>query len=81
MSNMTRQEFYEKYKEVTFFFSSYYKYVFTFVGEHEGSIVSIGVGGNPEEIYRMDVTPDYTESIEQLQPFEGVCGEDDFYDY
>lgn len=81
MSDMTRQEFYNKYKQVIFFFKSYYKYTFTFEGEYNGSKVTIGVGGNSDEIYRMEVTPDCPECIDQLQPFEGVCGNDSFYDY
>lgn len=78
---MTREEFYEKYKDVKFKFSSYYKYTFNFVGEHEGKSVMVGVGGGSGEIYRFEVAADCLESIESLQPFEGVCGEDSFYDY
>ena len=37
---MTREEFYEKYKDVDFYFSSYYKYTFTFVGEYKGEYIS-----------------------------------------
>lgn len=78
---MTREEFYEKYKNVEFKFSSYYKYTFHFVGEYEGKCVTVGVGGNSDEIYRFEVSSDCTESIGSLQPYEGVCGEDSFYDY
>lgn len=78
---MTQQEFYEKYKEVTFFFKSYYKYTFTLEGDYKGSKVTIGVGGSSDEIYRMEVIPDCPESIDQLQPYEGLCGEDHFYNY
>lgn len=78
---MTREEFYEKYRNVEFKFSSYYKYTFHFVGEYEGETVTIGVGGGSGEIYRFEVATDFLESIESLQPFEGVCGEDSFYDY
>lgn len=78
---MTREEFYEKYKDVKFFFSSYYKYTFTFIGEYNGKEVSVGVGGSSDEIYRFEVCADSPETIESLQPFEGMCGEDDFYDF
>lgn len=78
---MTRQEFYDKYKDVDFYFSSYYKYTFTFVGEYEGKIVSVGVGGNSDEIYRFEVGKDCRENILNLQPYEGTCGEDEFYDF
>ena len=78
---MTRQEFYEKYKDVEFEFASYYKYTFNFVGYYEGEHVIIGVGGNPDEIYRFEVVCDNPKSITDLQPYEGDCGEDSFYDY
>ena len=78
---MTRQEFYDKYKDVDFYFSSYYKYTFTFVGEYEGKTVSVGVGGNSDEIYRFEVGKDCCENILNLQPYEGTCGEDEFYDF
>lgn len=78
---MTRQEFYDKYKDVDFYFSSYYKYTFTFVGEYEGKTVSVGVGGNSDEIYRFEVSSACRENILELQPYEGTCGEDEFYDF
>ena len=78
---MTREEFYAKYKDVKFKFSSYYKYTFHFVGEYEGKSIDVGVGGNSEQIYRFEVSSDCTESLESLQPYEGTCGEDSFYDY
>lgn len=78
---MTREEFYEKYRDVKFKFSSYYKYTFSFVGEYDGKTVTIGVGGGSDEICSFEVEADCLESIESLQPFEGVCGEDCFYDY
>lgn len=81
MSDMTRQEFYDKYKEVDFTFKSYYKYTFTFIGEYEGKTVTIGVGGSSDDIYRFEVATDCNESIESLQPYEGMCGEDSFYDF
>jgi len=78
---MTREEFYEKYKDVDFYFSSYYKYTFTFVGEYEGEYISIGVGGHSDYIYRFEVSAGHKETIESLQPYEGICGEDSFDDF
>lgn len=78
---MTREEFYEKYKDVDFYFASYYKYTFTFVGEYEGKHISVGVGGQSDDIYRFEVVSGSKETIESLQPFEGTCGEDSFYDF
>lgn len=78
---MTRQEFYEKYKDVEFKLYSYNKYTFTFIGEFNDQHISIDVGGNSDVIYRDDYTVGDVESIENLQPYEGLCGEDSFYDY
>lgn len=80
-TEMTKQKFYEKYKDVDFYFSHYYKYTFTFKGDYEGKEVFIGVGGNSDEIYRFEVGKDVCENILNLQPYEGVCGEDSFYDW
>lgn len=81
MSNMTREEFYEKYKDVRLLLESYNKYTFTFIGEYDGYIVSVSVGGNSDDIYREDFVVGFVETIESLQPYEGFCGDDGFYDY
>lgn len=81
MSNMTREEFYEKYKDVVFYFESYYKYTFRFEGSYEGKAVMICVGGNSDDIYRDNFIAGCPERIISLQPFEGFCGDDSFYDY
>lgn len=81
MSELTRAEFYEKYKEVGFTFKTYSKYTFTFIGHYEGKVVTIGVGGQSDEIYRFEVDVGCKESILDLQPYEGLCGEDSFYDF
>lgn len=78
---MTRQEFYEKYKDVEFTLNGYNKYVFTFVGDYNGQTVYVGVGGNSDSIYHYEFAIDCKESIESLEPFEGQCGDDSFYDY
>ena len=78
---MNREDFYEKYKDVKFVFDSYYKYTFTFVGEHAGESVRVEVGGNHNDIYRMEVDEGCVETIHSLQPYSGICGEDSFYDY
>ena len=78
---MTREEFYEKYKDVEFKFHNYYKYDFYFIGYYLEQQVTIYVGGNPDEIYRLDVTADCIETISSLEPYYGYCGEDSFNDY
>jgi hypothetical protein len=81
MSNMTSEEFYEKYKDVSFKLHSYYKYTFTFTGDYNGEVVTVEVGGNSDDIYREEFSIDCKETIQSLQPFSGECGEDSFYDY
>lgn len=81
MSELTRAEFYEKYKDVGFTFETYSKYTFTFIGHYEGKIVTIGVGGSSDDIYRFEVAVGCEENILDLQPYEGLCGEDSFYDF
>ena len=81
MSELTGAEFYEKYKEVGFTFETYSKYTFTFIGHYEGKVVTIGVGGQSDEIYGFEVAVGCKESILDLQPYEGLCGEDSFYDF
>lgn len=81
MSDMSREEFYEKYKGVDFKLNGYYKYTFTFIGDYNGEVVTVGVGGNSDDIYREEFHVGCIETIDSLQPFEGICGEDSFYDY
>jgi len=81
MSKLTRAEFYEKYKDVRFTFETYSKYTFTFIGHYKGKVVTIGVGGQSDEIYSFEVAVGFEESILDLQPYEGLCGEDSFYDF
>lgn len=82
MSELTRAEFYEKYKDVGFTFETYSKYTFTFIGHYEGKVVTIGVGGSSDDIYySFEVAVGYEESILDLQPYEGLSGEDSFYDF
>lgn len=78
---MTREEFYEKYKGVAFKLQSYRKYIFTFVGEYKGEDVVVEVGGNSQDIYREEFCVGVVQTISTLQPFSGVCGKDNFYDY
>lgn len=78
---MTRQEFFEKYKDVKFEFSYYEKFIFHYEGEYEGSKVSIQVGGNSDDAYNVDCSAKGFEYILALDPFFGLCGQDKFYDY
>lgn len=84
---MTREDFYTKYGDVYVNFDSYYKFTFTYKSKLEdGSIITIDVGGNSDDIYRFNVYADEPETIKSLQPYSGVVSfegkeVDSFYDY
>lgn len=85
---MTQEEFYEKYGDVKVKFSDYYKYTFNFVGElPDGGKISVGCGGNSDDIYKFDVSADNEESVGGLYPYTGVVLDkngqviDEFYNY
>ena len=76
------EEFYEKYKDVSFKFLSYYKFTFTYRGfTSDGEEVRIGVGGIADYIYRERVNADDTYGIVELQPYRGESDSVTFYDY
>ena len=77
-----RGEFYEKYKDVSFKFLSYYKFTFTYRGfTDDGEEVKIGVGGIADYIYRESVSVDSVYDIVELQPYQGESDSVTFYDY
>ncbi len=83
---MTQQEFYAKYKDIKVMFSSYYKYTFTFTATlPDGKVLSCGIGGSSEDIYRREVESGHEYTVGELFPyvgsvfFNGTCLED-FYD-
>jgi len=78
---MSKYEFIEKYGDVKVKFVSYYKFTFVYQGEVDGKTITVGIGGNADDIYRLDVSPDIEISIVDLDPHTGNCGEDDFYEY
>ena len=74
-------EFYEKYKDVSFRFLSYYKFTFTYRGfTSDGEEVRIGVGGIADYIYRERVNADDVYGIVELQPYQGESHSVTFYD-
>ena len=76
------EEFYEKYKDVSFKFLSYYKFTFTYHGfTSDGEEVKIGVGGTANDIYRERVSVDDVYGIVELQPHRGESDSVTFYDY
>ena len=85
---MTRAEFMEKYRDAKVKFSSYYKYTFTFTGSLPGGDrIVVEVGGDSDDIYKMEVVPDYEETVASLEPIGGAVYStngtvvDSFYDY
>lgn len=85
--NMTRADFYEKYGDVEVVFTSYYKYTFTYVATlPDGKRLTVGYGGNHDDIYRFDVSANKPVSVSQLQPYMGSVYQgteevEGFYDY
>ena len=84
---MTREEFYAKYGEVEVVFTSYYKFTFNY-----GAILpnnrrlSVGYGGNHDDIYRHEVSTGVPIKIKDLEPYSGSVYDgfnevESFYDY
>lgn len=61
-NKMTKEQFIEQYGEAKVVFAYYYKYSFSFSGEFEGKQIYVYVGGDADDIYRLDV-----ESIKEYQ--------------
>ena len=76
-----REEFYEKYKDVSFKFLSYYKFTFTYRGfTDDGEEVRIGVGGIADDIYRESVSVDSVYDMWYLMPYQGESDSVSFYE-
>lgn len=84
---LTSKEFMAKYGDVPVKFSRYYKYVFYFTAVlDDGSTLEVGVGGNSDDIYRVEVVPELTEPASAQYPNRGSVYKDgkeveSFYDY
>ena len=91
MSELTREEFYEKYGKCVVKFSDYYKYTFTYIGiftlENGDEVrVVVNYGGNSDQIYKHSVFNNDSKVLEVLQPYSGEVYKDgkvvdSFYDY
>ena len=67
MTEITKKEFDELYGDVEVVFTSYYKYSFVFKGTtDDGEHVVISVGGDADEIYRMDVNAGEEVKVKEL---------------
>lgn len=66
---MTKKEIYEKYGDVKLKFNYYYKYSFCFHGKtKDGTEVYASVGGDSDEVYRIEITAGKEETIGSLEP-------------
>ena len=66
---MKKEEILKQYGEVRLKFSSYYKFTFTFHGVSEDGITIVAnIGGDSDDIYRMDVYSDKEETLHTLCP-------------
>lgn len=62
---MSKDDFIKQYGESYFLFSRFYKFEFSFTGETlEGKPVLLIVGGDPDNIYRIEVS--HEESLNDL---------------
>ena len=59
--NLTENDFIATYGDVKVKFSEYFKYCFTFVGNHNGKTISVNVGSPYSDIYglHIDATKEY----------------------
>lgn len=84
---MTREEFYAKYGEVEVVFTHYYKFTFNYGALlPDGLRLSVGYGGNADEIYRHGVAVGEPIKIKDLLPYSGSVyvgfhEVESFYDY
>ena len=67
---MSKTEILNKYKDVQMVFSSYFKYSFSFTGvTKEGYKVYAEIGGNSEDIYRIEVGAGDVKTLLDLDPY------------
>lgn len=67
LKDMNKERILEKYGSEKVKFSSYYKYTFNFRGiAADGTEIFAGVGGNSDDIYKLDVTADKEETLKDL---------------
>lgn len=92
MTEITREQFVERFGHIQVQFSSYYKFEFTFCGVGRDSetgeevAVLVSLGGSSDAIYRQDITADEVLRVEHGDWFKGSAnvpseGEVEFYDY
>ena len=69
---MSYEEFIEKYGDIEVTFSSYYKYCFRYSALLEnGNTIIVEIGGDVDDIYRMEVYNNESFTIRDLEPNGG----------
>ena len=69
---MTQDEFIEKFGSVVVEFSHYYKYLFHYNGTGPASeSITVAVGGDSDDIYRLEVCSGEKAAVGSLYPIEG----------
>jgi hypothetical protein len=64
---LTKEQFLEKYGDVRMYFTSYFKYTFSFEGKTpNGEILKASIGGNPDDIYRLEVCDGDNGTLQSL---------------
>lgn len=70
---MSKEDFLEKYGNVSVKFSSYYNYTFTYSGPLPGGReIAIRVGGHEADISRLYVVSWQEHSVAELEPYAGL---------
>ena len=71
-TEITRDEFLERYGDVIVTFTKYHKWMFTYEAElPDGKTISVDIGGNPDDIYRDEIKSGESYPISGLWP---TCG-------
>lgn len=86
--NISKEDFINKYGNITVKFARYYKYCFTYGAVlPNGDKISVTFGGDSSDIYREEVISDEERLVSDLDPFSGVVLDANnkeltsFYDY
>lgn len=66
-NQLTREQVLEQFGNTLLRFAHYYKYTFTFAGTGKGGYtISVGIGGQSDDIYRLEVTPTRPRSLKEI---------------
>jgi hypothetical protein len=77
MIDLTQNEFISKYCLDKVNFYSYFNYIFIFEGvTTDGCRITVSVGGQSDDIYRMEVSNDMEYTIGAIYPFAGSIYKD-----